>query len=235
MKDNFPGHCLWSERRVTTLGRFWTLFSGIGALAENIPYAKTVQLEFEGEKSVNVRQGRFWEVGNSPYMGGKVVYSRPHLLYLAGTDWQYTDALWGSEKEYWQYKSYLPTPENMFGLRKLQNPYYFEERNQYMRLSGNRPIRHNRLSNNRNLLQPLSYAMKPPKIDDTLFPYSTTEFIEAINALSGMSYDSIQQATKTSPDLCNCQKSRGTAIRAFIIQYPQIKYNPTIETCYRVS
>ena len=172
---------------------------------------------------------------NSPYMGGKVVYSRPHLLYLAGTDWQYTDALWGSEKEYWQYKSYLPTPENMFGLRKLQNPYYFEERNQYMRpypATGQSDITDFPIIG--NLLQPLSYSIKPPRIDDTAMPYSTVGSSEAISALSGMSYDSIQQATKTSPGFVQLSRiSEEQKYRAYYLQYPQIKYNPTIETSIR--
>jgi len=235
MKESFPGALptLGAAAGMYMSGPFGLLYGGgIGALAENIPNAKKLQLEFRGEKAVNIRQGRFWELGQNEFMGGKVVYSRPHLLHLATTGWQYTDALWGSEKEYWQYKSMLPTPENTFGLNKLFDPYHFEERNQYMRpypISGQSDIADVPVVG--NLLQPLSYLLKPPKSYGDEMPYSITPANQAISSIEGMSYEKLYDATKKSPGFVELSRmEQGREYRSYYLQYPQIKYNPILET-----
>ncbi len=102
---------------------------GIGVLAEQAKTPRETILEYTGKKEVPVRRARWWLLGNEPFAGGRIRYFRPHLLYLAGTEWQYSDVLWGSKKEYYAYKSWLPTPTNWFLLRKLLNPYYYDIRN----------------------------------------------------------------------------------------------------------
>jgi hypothetical protein len=193
--------------------------AAFGKLLENIKPARELLLENIGEKDVNVRRGRFWEMGSENFMGGKVVYNRPSLLYLAGTDWQYTDVLWGSKEEYWKYKSNLPTPENLFGLRKLFNQYYFEERNQYMRpypVSGQSDIVEFPFIG--NMLAPVGSILKPQRsIDAETLKQGAAE-------VESFGYGNIPALGRLE------EESYGQYQRSKYLPYPQINYNPILET-----
>lgn len=193
--------------------------AAIGKLMENIKPARELLLENIGEKDVNVRRGRYWEMGSESFMGGKVVYNRPSLLYLAGTDWQYTDVLWGSKEEYWKYKSNLPTPENLFGLRKLLKPYYFEERNQYMRpypVSGQSDIVEFPFIG--NMLAPAGSLLKPQRSIDAETLKSGAAEVESLG------YGNIPALGRIE------QEAYGAYQRSEYLPYPQINYNPVLET-----
>lgn len=56
-----------------------------------------------------VRKGRFWDLGNTPFTGGKVEYYRPNLHRRIISDWEYTDSLYGSKEEYFA-NNMFPTP-----------------------------------------------------------------------------------------------------------------------------
>lgn len=82
---------------------------------------------YRGDVDVPVREARFWSLGTQPYTGGRILYTRPHLiptiLSRAGTIGRY-----GSEAEAWR-NSFLPTPESWGGLRPLLDPYRVERQN----------------------------------------------------------------------------------------------------------
>lgn len=142
------------------------LFAGIGSLLEKTPYATTLKRELEGEKNVAVRSGRLWELGRTPYMGGKITHYRPSQLYLATTPYEFSEELYGSPEEYLAYKNMFPGLSNAFGLNAIMpgpQQYYYEMKN-YQK----RPYPLTGMSNITNVPmvgqlpgQILSYAIKP--------------------------------------------------------------------------
>lgn len=50
---------------------------GAGAIPGGMTYEEKKEQLFEGE--VAIRQGRFWPLGNTPFMGGKIMYYRPSI------------------------------------------------------------------------------------------------------------------------------------------------------------
>ncbi len=78
--------------------------------------------EYEGTKRVPVRANRWWEFNTDEYTGGKIKYFKQSWYSELKSGYQFTDVSWGSKSNYWKYGSWLPTPSNMFGLRKLMNP-----------------------------------------------------------------------------------------------------------------
>ena len=193
--------------------------AALGKLMENVKPAKELLLENVGLKDVNVRRGRFWELGAEDFMGGKVVYNRPSLLYLGGTDWKYTDVLYGSKEEYWKYKSNLPTPENLFGLRKLVNPYYFEQRNQYMRpypVSGQSDIVE--LPFIGNMMAPLGSVLKPQ------MSIGKDQLIQGAAEVESLGYGNIPAIGRLE------EEAYAKYQRSEYLPYPEINYNPILET-----
>lgn len=86
---------------------------------------------YAGEEKVPIRKSRWWFLGRDPFGGGEIDYYRQHWYPMMQS--KYRDvSLYGSEKEAWKHGSWLPTPENLFGLRKLFDPYHLEEK-QYWR------------------------------------------------------------------------------------------------------
>lgn len=75
-----------------------------------------------------VRKGRYWETGNTPFIGSKIEYWRPNWYQRITSDWQYTDTLWGSKEEYWD-NHFLISPLNHF----LLDPYHWEKKWYYDR------------------------------------------------------------------------------------------------------
>jgi hypothetical protein len=129
--------------------------------------------------------------------------------------------LWGSKKEYWQHRSWLPTPENLFGLKKVLQPYYFEKKNQYMRpypVTGESDITDFPIVG--NFAAPLASAMKP------LRKFTETS-IEP--SYGGTRETAIQVGTMPGFSLIEA-KQRQTEERTGILPYPQIDYTPEIES-----
>ena len=86
---------------------------------------------YAGEQEIPVRKGRWWMLGRHGFEGEKVDYYRKHWLPLMLG--KYKDVgLYGSETGAWE-QSYLPTPENKFGLSKLFDPYRTEREHYYDR------------------------------------------------------------------------------------------------------
>ena len=109
--------------------------AALGALAGSADFTKGPQELSEiysGERWVPVRKGRWWEAGRTSYSGGKVSYYRPHFIPRHRAK-ALEKSIYGSEENYWKYGTLFPTPENLFGLRPLLNPYYAAERNMYLR------------------------------------------------------------------------------------------------------
>jgi hypothetical protein len=70
---------------------------------------------------------------STPFSGGAVEeYRRPHLLALALTDYK-KESIHGSAANYYKEGTYLPTPSNWFGARKLLFPYETELRTAHTR------------------------------------------------------------------------------------------------------
>ena len=95
------------------------LLGSIASFAENVPSARKTALSWYGVNQVPVRTGRWWEIGNDPFQGGRIKYYRPSLAYLSTSDWQYSSTLWGNKTNYWKYGSMLPTPTNLFDVLPL--------------------------------------------------------------------------------------------------------------------
>ena len=66
-----------------------------------------VREEDEGVRPI--RKGRFWLLGNTPYVGGKIEYYLPSERRLAYADYKMTDVLYGSREEYYKH-AWFPTP-----------------------------------------------------------------------------------------------------------------------------
>lgn len=81
-----------------------------------------LQAEYSGTKRVPVRANRWWEFNTDEYTGGKIKYFKQSWYSELKSGYKYSDVLWGSKGNYWKYGSWLPTPSNWLGLRKLLNP-----------------------------------------------------------------------------------------------------------------
>lgn len=58
-----------------------------------------------------VRKGRYWPMGNTPYVGGKVSYYQPNWFQRATHDYMNTDVAYGSGSEHWSHV-WFPTLQN---------------------------------------------------------------------------------------------------------------------------
>lgn len=88
--------------------------------------------ERSGSRQTEYRASAGWVLGRDPFSGGRIRYFKPSALQSFGT--AYSDVgIYGSEGNKWKYGSWLPTPSNWFGLRRLLNPYYAENRNRSSR------------------------------------------------------------------------------------------------------
>ena len=77
---------------------------------------------YSGEEPVPVRSGRWWEVGNTPWEGNRIVAWRPHWFARMQAR-PFMEQTYGGEKEYWKHNPLLHP------LRYLKDPYWLEERN----------------------------------------------------------------------------------------------------------
>ena len=80
-----------------------------------------LQAIYSGEEPVEVRAGRWWDMGTTPFEGGRIKELRPHKTVLWKTQAE-KKALYGSEEEYWAHNPILHP------LRWLKDPYYLEKK-----------------------------------------------------------------------------------------------------------
>jgi len=76
---------------------------------------------YSGEQLVPFRQGRFWEMGPTPWQGGRIKYFRPHW-YAAMKAHAEDASLYGTEKEKWAHNPVLHP------FRYLHDPYWLEKK-----------------------------------------------------------------------------------------------------------
>ena len=65
-----------------------------------------------------VRKGRFWELNETPFIGGQIQYYKPNALRSAMADAKFSDSLYGSRKEYYS---------------QILNQKYYDKKNYYDR------------------------------------------------------------------------------------------------------
>lgn len=80
---------------------------------------------YSGKRDIPVYKGRWWATGRSPFSQGRIEYYRKHWYPAMMASYK-DKALYGSKKEAWAHGSWLPTPENLFNIKKLFDPYYLE-------------------------------------------------------------------------------------------------------------
>jgi len=99
--------------------------AGISALIGELPFTglsdtpKDTIDTLYGEKLVPMRSGRYWMLGKQPFEGGKIQYFAPGMFARMRSEYKYTDTLYGSQAEYFQNVSFLPTPSNLFRIPEL--------------------------------------------------------------------------------------------------------------------
>ena len=81
---------------------------------------------YSGEEEVPIRAGRWWEVGSTPFRGGRVKYFRPHWYALMQSKSEMV-ATYGSEDAYWQHHPLLHP------FKYIKDPYWLERANYYSR------------------------------------------------------------------------------------------------------
>lgn len=87
---------------------------------------------YAGEEKVAIRKARFWGLGYGPFKGGQISHFAPSWYTRLKQKPELVN-IYGSEEEYWRYSSLLPTPSNLFGLRKIYDPYRVERANYFER------------------------------------------------------------------------------------------------------
>ncbi|WP_422661744.1 hypothetical protein ACK8P5_25660 (plasmid) [Paenibacillus sp. EC2-1] len=85
--------------------------------------------EYWRDGEVAVRKGRWWQLGNTPYTGGKVDHFEPNWVRRVLSDYKYTDSLYGSREEYFQ-NTWMPTLRHPLAPIRhfVTDPYHYEEK-----------------------------------------------------------------------------------------------------------
>jgi tetratricopeptide (TPR) repeat protein len=88
----------------------------------------------ESAGEVPIRKGRWWILGNTPFVGGKVQYYLPSAKRRAYADYKMTDSLYGSEEEYYR-NAWFPTPRYPLAPIRhfLTDQYHWEKKHYYDR------------------------------------------------------------------------------------------------------
>lgn len=81
---------------------------------------------YSGEEEVPVRAGRWWDVGSTPFRGGRIKYFRPHWYNLLQSKSEMV-ATYGSEDAYWEHHPLLHP------FKYIKDPYWLERANYYSR------------------------------------------------------------------------------------------------------
>lgn len=85
--------------------------------------------EYWQEGEDEVRKGRWWSLGNTPFTGGKVDRYEPNWVRRVLSDYEYTDTMYGSREEYFE-NSWMPTVRNPLAPIRhfVTDPYHYEEK-----------------------------------------------------------------------------------------------------------
>lgn len=99
--------------------------------------SEELKKEYSGERLVEVRKARFWGFGKQPFEGGRADYMTPSWYQKLVKDPE-TYGVYGSKSKYWANHANVfgipfPTPENIFGIKNLLDPYKLEKDNYYNR------------------------------------------------------------------------------------------------------
>jgi hypothetical protein len=112
------------------------LLAALGGPAVSQPSAELAE-EYAGERKVPVRRGALWGFGYQPFFGGDVAYYEQSWYHKLQTDYK-TKSIYGSREEY--YTKYanvfgipLPTPQSLFGIRQILDPYALEKKHYFDR------------------------------------------------------------------------------------------------------
>ena len=116
---------LTGGRRVTRSSQ-WGVTAAFATAALMLPFlpgalgasqrTDELRAEMAGVKEVPIRKGRFWEMGRTPYQGGKTAYYRPHYYARSEID----------AREIGVYGKYAGRPiARMF--KSIADPYYLEK------------------------------------------------------------------------------------------------------------
>lgn len=81
---------------------------------------------YSGEDEIPVRSGRWWDVGTTPFKGGRIKYFRPHWYNLLQSKSEMV-ATYGSEDAYWEHHPLLHP------FKYIKDPYWLERANYYSR------------------------------------------------------------------------------------------------------
>ena len=82
-----------------------------------------IKAEYSGEKLVEIKKGRWWEAGGTPYEGGETSYFRPHAYAMLMANSK-EKSVWGDDAENFN-------PITKFFLKNFT--YYLEDKNYYDR------------------------------------------------------------------------------------------------------
>lgn len=122
-------------KQVTSLKGLWSKLGlpGKGAaigLAAMLPFipgmigsrktGRELRDIYSGDEPVPVRAGRWWELGSTPFAGGRIKEWRPHWSVLYKSQAQ-TKSLYGTEENYWKHNPILHP------FSYLKDPYYLEK------------------------------------------------------------------------------------------------------------
>ncbi|MGC1582145.1 MAG: hypothetical protein WA766_11710 [Candidatus Acidiferrales bacterium] len=81
---------------------------------------------YSGEEEVPIRSGRWWDVGSTPFQGGRIKYFRPHWYQVMKNKSEMI-ATYGSEDAYWEHHPLLHP------IKYIKDPYWLERANYYSR------------------------------------------------------------------------------------------------------
>ena len=113
----------------TGAGGLFGLMTSAGDLRQS---PEEVTERFRGDRKVPYRVSKGWMLGRDPMSGGRISFYRDSMYRTFGVDVE-AIAAYGSEANKWRYGSWIPTAQNLGGLRRLVNPYFAEERNLHTR------------------------------------------------------------------------------------------------------
>lgn len=85
--------------------------------------------DFWENGEVPVRKGRWWQLGNTPYVGSKTDYFEPNWVRRTLADAKFTESQYGSRQEYFE-NSWLPSIRHPLAPIRhfFTDPYHYEEK-----------------------------------------------------------------------------------------------------------
>lgn len=119
----------WRKRRRELSGVFWDPLSELPVIGWIFtePMSRDELVDYYRWGRQPIRRGRYWGLGNAPFIGQDVQYYLPNEYILGTTDWKMTETVYGSHEEYWS-RRWFPTPSHPYApIKFLLDPYWLEE------------------------------------------------------------------------------------------------------------